>query len=68
LQRGRIEEVVVDENERGNGLAKTLIKTLIKMSRTLGCYKLSLDAKDEVAPFYQKMGFKKESNTLNLRF
>lgn len=70
-RRGRIEDVVVADEYRGKQLGKLLIKVLVQMASYLNCYKLSLECKDQLIPFYESLGFKREpgnANSLNMRF
>uniref|UniRef100_A0A914QY58 Glucosamine 6-phosphate N-acetyltransferase n=1 Tax=Panagrolaimus davidi TaxID=227884 RepID=A0A914QY58_9BILA len=68
--RGRIEDVVVDKEKRGLGLAAILNKTLVQLAKNLKVYKLSLECKDALIPFYEKFGYKKDegNNFLVQRF
>nr|CAG4642858.1 EOG090X0FKI [Evadne anonyx] len=69
--RARIEDVVVSPNYRGKQLGKCIIELLIKLGQELGAYKISLDCKDQMIPFYVSLGFKQEegnSNCLSLRY
>ncbi|XP_068981458.1 probable glucosamine 6-phosphate N-acetyltransferase [Bombus flavifrons] len=69
--RGRLEDVVVNSKYRGKHLGKLVIKIILQLSRYLRCYKLSLDCKDHLIPFYESLGFKREpsnANYLNMRF
>ena len=50
-----IEDVVIDEDYRGLGLAKRLMETLIRCSIYTDCYKIILDASDDVKAFYEKL-------------
>lgn len=59
--RGRIEDVVVDDEYRGKHLGGLLLETLTSLSKQLGCYKISLDCKQEVSSFYKKFGYTDES-------
>lgn len=63
--------MVVDANYRGKKLGIGLIETLKAIAKYLKCYKLTLDCKDELIPWYQKFGFIKEdgnSNFMTIRF
>ncbi|XP_076748764.1 glucosamine 6-phosphate N-acetyltransferase [Xylocopa sonorina] len=69
--RGRLEDVVVNNEYRGKHLGKLIVKIILQLSRYLRCYKLSLDCKDRLIPFYESLGFKREptnANFLNIRF
>ncbi|PIC28239.1 hypothetical protein B9Z55_020224 [Caenorhabditis nigoni] len=66
--RGRIEDVVVDEAMRGKKLGVLLNKILVEMARELGVYKLSLECKTELIPFYTKFGYKENINFMVQRF
>lgn len=58
--RGRIEDVVVDKEYRGMHLGSLLMETLKMFSQDLGCYKISLDCKDDMLPYYTKLGYVNE--------
>ncbi|XP_051161101.1 probable glucosamine 6-phosphate N-acetyltransferase isoform X2 [Leptopilina boulardi] len=69
--RGRLEDVVVNSTYRGQQLGKILVMAVTQLSRQLKCYKLSLDCKDKLVPFYESLGFKLEpgnANQMNVRF
>ncbi|VBB18753.1 glycosyl transferase family 2 [Yasminevirus sp. GU-2018] len=61
-----IEDVVVDEEYRGLGLAKLLMLRLIEYSKEQRAYKIILDASDDVKGFYEKLGFKQHSNSMRM--
>jgi glucosamine-phosphate N-acetyltransferase len=60
--RGRIEDVVVDEQYRGKKLSKLLLDVAVQLSKLLGCYKLSLECKDHLKKLYQQFGFDLEEH------
>ena len=60
VNRGRIEDVVVDKDYRKLHLGSFLVELLTVLSRELGCYKVTLDCKSEVEGFYQKFGYLNE--------
>lgn len=61
-----IEDIVIDKDFRGLGLAKHLMEVLIQCSKDEGCYKIILDASDDVKMFYEKLGFKQHANSMRL--
>jgi len=61
-----IEDIVIDESYRGLGLAKRLMDVLVQCSKDEGCYKIILDASDDVKGFYEKLGFKQHANSMRL--
>jgi len=54
---GHIEDIVVASDTRGQGYGKQMVDHLVKTAKTLGCYKVILNCKEEVVPFYQKSNF-----------
>lgn len=58
--RGRIEDVVVDADYRRMHLGTFLLETLKMCCEPLNCYKLTLDCKEEMVPYYSKLGFSNE--------
>ena len=66
---GHIEDVIVDEKYRNWDIGSTLLSYLInycKKSLIHGCYKIVLNAKDELSHFYKM--FKKEGSQFVYRF
>lgn len=61
---GHIEDIVIDTNERGNGLAKKIINKLIEYGKNQNCYKFILSCKDEYINFYRKYNFEKKNNMM----
>jgi dTDP-4-amino-4,6-dideoxygalactose transaminase/GNAT superfamily N-acetyltransferase len=64
----RIEDVVTEKSERGNGHASALIKFAIEKAKESGCYKIVLDCKQELVSFYQKSCFACEGVQMVYRF
>jgi glucosamine-phosphate N-acetyltransferase len=50
---GHIENIVVDENHRKKGVGKDIINFLINKAKENNCYKVILNCKNEIVPFYQ---------------
>ena len=61
---GHIEDVVVDKSHQGQKIGEKIIKFLLEQAENKGCYKTILDCVDDVKPFYEKLGFKQNSNAL----
>nr|CAG4637421.1 EOG090X0FKI [Ceriodaphnia reticulata] len=69
--RARLEDVVVSPDYRGKQLGKCIVEILTNLGRALGAYKMTLDCKDTMSPFYESLGYAKESgnsNTLSIRY
>ena len=56
-QRGRIEDVVVHSEYRGQHLGLVMLETLTMLGRKLNCYKISLDCTADMASYYKKFGY-----------
>lgn len=63
--RGRLEDVVVNNTYRGKQLGKLIVVTVSLLARHLGCYKMTLDCKDPLIPFYKSIGYKCEPGNAN---
>jgi len=61
---GHIEDVVVSKGFEGRGIGMKLVVSLLEKAKTENCYKTILDCKDELIPFYERIGFKEESNQM----
>ena len=61
---GHIEDVVVSKEFEGKGIAMNLVISLLEKAKTMNCYKTILDCKTELIPFYERIGFKQESNQM----
>jgi glucosamine-phosphate N-acetyltransferase len=61
---GHIEDVVVSKEHQKKGIGEKLVTELLDYAKKNNCYKTILDCKDDVKPFYEKIGFKKESNCM----
>ncbi len=54
----RLEELVINENYRGQGLGEKFVRLLEKIAEKEGCYKLTLDCNDQRLAFYTRLGFR----------
>ena len=59
---GHIEDVVVRKDYERNGIGIKLITSMLERAKEKNCYKTILDCKDDVKQFYERIGFKHESN------
>ncbi|KAK6060207.1 acetyltransferase, GNAT family [Cooperia oncophora] len=68
--RGRVEDVVVDKDMRGKKMGALLNRVLVGLGRKVGVYKMSLECKDSLIPFYELYGYNKDvgNNFLVQRF
>jgi glucosamine-phosphate N-acetyltransferase len=65
---GHIEDVVVEKNYQGQKIGEKIIRYLLEVAKTKGCYKTILDCVDEVKPFYEKIGFTHNANALRFDY
>tara|TARA_R110002012_G_scaffold303531_1_gene505332 strand:+ start:266 stop:685 length:420 start_codon:yes stop_codon:yes gene_type:complete len=63
---GFIEEVVVDEKERGKKIGERLIKEVVEKAKQEGCYKVILSCKTERVGFYERCGFRNDAHTMRI--
>ena len=59
---GHIEDVVVRKDCERKGIGIKLVTSLLERAKEKNCYKTILDCKDDVKQFYERIGFKRESN------
>ena len=59
---GHIEDVVVRKEYEGKGIGIKLVMSMLERAKEKNCYKTILDCKDDVKQFYERIGFKRESN------
>nr|AIF22943.1 GCN5-related N-acetyltransferase (GNA1) [uncultured marine thaumarchaeote SAT1000_11_C10] len=59
---GHIEDVVVRKDYDRKGIGIKLVTSLLEHAKEKNCYKTILDCTDDVKQFYEKIGFKRESN------
>ncbi|KAI9220545.1 acyl-CoA N-acyltransferase [Blastocladiella britannica] len=54
---GHIEDIVVDENQRGKKLGLRIIHALTFIGSEAGCYKIILNCNKDNVTFYEKCGY-----------
>lgn len=64
---GLIEDVAVNENYRGLGIGKKLVKELIKIGNEQNCDKIVLSSSEKNSKFYEKIGFQKNELQMVIR-
>tara|TARA_X000000368_G_scaffold378209_1_gene332431 strand:+ start:3244 stop:3696 length:453 start_codon:yes stop_codon:yes gene_type:complete len=55
---GHIEDIVVDTNVRGKMAGVKLVKELVDIGKTKGCYRITLFCDEKLIKFYERNGFK----------
>jgi len=59
-----IEDVVVRKEFQGKGIGQKIVGKLLEYAEKQGCYKTILDCNNNLVKFYEKMGFKRHSNSM----
>ena len=54
----------VSKEFEGRGIGMKLVVSLLEKAEAMNCYKTILDCKKELIPFYERIGFKQESNQM----
>lgn len=62
---GHIEDVVVDQSMRNQGVGKSLISYVIKYAEQKGCYKTILNCDESKSHFYEKCGMTHHGLTMS---
>ena len=68
---GLLEDVFVDESQRGGGLGRKLVQEVIVAARQAGCYKLiatSRTSRPKVHELYQRLGFENHGFEFRMNF
>ena len=68
---GLLEDVHVDESQRGGGIGSALVKEVVAAARELGCYKLiatSRTSRPKVHELYERLGFEKHGVEFRITF
>ena len=63
-----IEDFVVEESRRGEGIGRKLMDYAIEESNNKDCYKVILNCNDKMISFYEKFGFSNNNNQMSLYF
>ena len=54
---GHIEDIVVDTTVRGRMVGVKLVKELVKIGKSKGCYRITLFCDEKLIKFYERNGF-----------
>ncbi|GAA0534056.1 GNAT superfamily N-acetyltransferase [Rhizomicrobium palustre] len=61
---GHVDELIVTENSRGQGIGTALVEHLVGIAEQAGCVRLELDSafhREEAHGFYESKGFKQRA-------
>lgn len=65
---GHIEDVVIDEKYRGQGLGKILLENVVNYCKNMSCYKIILDCSKNNVGFYEKCNFEEKGSQMAFYF
>ena len=68
---GLMEDVYVDESQRGGGLGTELVNEVVAAAKENGCYKLiatSRDSRPKVHDLYRRLGFSDHGREFRIDF
>jgi len=65
---GHVEEVVVSRSQQKTGLGFLIMDSLQTLAKNLGVKKVILNCSNENIPFYQKCGFQKAGQQMDVAF
>ena len=65
---GHIENILIDENYRGNGYGELLVKKLSDNANNMKCYRVDLTCNVELEKFYKKNNFNTNSISMSILF
>lgn len=63
---GHIEDVAVHHAFQKRGIASALVEYAIREARKVGCYKVVLGCYEGLAPFYERLGFRRHDLGMRL--
>lgn len=65
---GHIEDIVVDEKNRGHEIATEIIKKLTECAKEHNCYKVILNCSEYMDKYYERRGFTKKGAYMAIYF
>ncbi len=63
---GHIEDVAVHRDFQKQGIGAALVRHATEQAKKIGCYKVVLNGFDQLAPFYEKLGFRRHDTGLRM--
>lgn len=63
-----IEDVIVTQNYRNQGIANKLINYCINLSKKENCYKIILNCNKNLVKFYEKLGFTNKNQEMSIYY
>lgn len=63
---GHLEDVAVHPDFQNHGVGAALVRHVIEQARKLRCYKVVLNCFDNLAGFYEKLGFRRHDAGLRM--
>jgi len=63
---GHIENILIDENYRGNGYGVKIVNELVNVADKEGCYRVDLSCEEYLEKFYEKNNFKKKQIMMSI--
>ena len=65
---GHIEDVSIRKKFQDKGVGQKIVKALLEYAKKKGCYKTILDCNDDLVSFYEKIGFKRHSDSMRFDY
>jgi predicted acetyltransferase len=65
---GHIEDVAVLPEQRNKGIGKLMVKDVMQLCKTVGCYKITLCCNEPLVDFYEDCGFIRKGLELSCYF
>ena len=65
---GHIEDVSIRKKFQDKGVGQKIVKALLEYAKKKGCYKTILDCTDDLVSFYEKIGFKRHSDSMRFDY
>ncbi len=63
---GHIEDVAVRPGYEGKGIGSAVVRELVELARSAGCYKVILSCSNDNVQFYSRIGFRRHDNGMRI--